>query len=217
MAEEQNGSRRTRGPFHLGESFGELGPGLGRLHAAWREGSDRPALVLIPGEDVEWRPDGPWRVSLACDPDQGTVTLDVEQAPPGADVSELANTLVLLTAAVERVEDKPQVRTHIARGSASSSAPWVPPAKRSWSMRALAAMAVFALGSGLGLFIEHSPSVPGDLTPELTSPTATSMNSPSLFANSRADAGTIAYPLPAKPFPDQATTPCRCWLYPGGS
>ena len=104
MAREQQ--QGARGRFLLGGSYGEPGPGLGTLYEAWRMEDGRPVLLLRPGGDVEWRPEGPWRVCLSCDPTRDdAVALDVEHSPRDAPLSELANLLVLMSASVERVED----------------------------------------------------------------------------------------------------------------
>jgi hypothetical protein len=221
MADEQSGKGGTRRLFHLGESYGELGPGLGSLHEAWRIGQGRPSLVLRPGADVQWRPEGPWRVCISFDPEQDSVTLDVEQAPAAAQVTELANLLVLMTAAVERVEENARVQAHLARGPVILPEPWTSRAHRMWRVPALAGVAMFVLGLGVGLSVASGPPLWNGTPPGMDSEPFSLANAPYLFALGESDAGTIAYPLPAKPFAEQATTPCKryevdlnggCWL-----
>ncbi|MET0406248.1 MAG: hypothetical protein ABW123_27770, partial [Cystobacter sp.] len=152
MAEEADEGTGTREGFHLGENFGVVGPGLGCLHAAWRVGGGGPALVLVPGADVEWQPEGPWRVSLSYAPGRDAVALEVMRAPASAPLSELVNLLVLATAMVERVEEHPRVQAHLARGAVAAWGPW-----RLRARRVTVGLAVFVLGVGLGLWGARRP------------------------------------------------------------
>ncbi|OJH42612.1 hypothetical protein [Cystobacter ferrugineus] len=223
MTDEKSGVGGTRRLFQLGESYGEVGPGLGCLYEAWRVDQGRPALVLRPGDGVEWRPEGPWRVCISCDPKEDSVTLDVEQAPAAAQMTELANLLVLMTAAVGRVEDNAQVQAHLARGPVVASALWSSRARWSRRVSALASVAVFALGLGVGLSIARAPTLPNETVAGMASKTVTLTNARYVFDSSESHAGIIAYPLPAKPLPEQATAPCKkrrsefeinggCWM-----
>jgi hypothetical protein len=209
MVDEQRGKRGTRRLFHLGESYGDLGPGLGWLYAAWRVGKGRPALMLRPGEDVEWRPEGPWRVCISCDPEEDSVTLDVKRAPAAARLVELANLLVLMAAAVERVEENARVQAHLARGPVILPEPWSSRARRVWSAPALAGVAMFALGLGVGMSVARGPLLSDETVPGMDSQTFTLAGAQHLPVSDESDAGTIAYPLPAKPLVDQATAPCN--------
>ena len=201
MANEKTGKDGGTGPFQLGRSYDEVGPELGSLHEARHEGTGRAALKLVPGECVDWQPEGPWRVRLSCEPKQPSVTLEVEQAPASAQVTELASILVLMSAAVERVEDNPQVQAHLARGRVS-------PRKR-WGPRAIAALAVLALGLGVWSHLASNP--------ERLEPTSSGMDfrrpsradAPGLIDTDDSQAAPIAYPLPWEPFRNQAKAPCR--------
>ncbi|EPX57555.1 hypothetical protein D187_005603 [Cystobacter fuscus DSM 2262] len=68
MADDQNGKDGGRGRFERGAAYDEVGPGLGRLHDAWDVETGRPALQLLPTDRVDWQPEGPWRVTLLCEP-----------------------------------------------------------------------------------------------------------------------------------------------------
>ncbi|ATB43432.1 hypothetical protein CYFUS_008912 [Cystobacter fuscus] len=223
MTDEKSGVGGTPRLFQPGESYGEVGPGLGCLYEAWRVDKGRPALVLRPGNDVEWRPEGPWRVCISCDPKGDSVTLDVEQAPAAAQLMELANLLVLMTAAVGRVEDNARVQAHLARGPVVASAPWNSRAHWSWSVPALASVAVFALGLGVGLSIAGEPLLPNEAVAGMASKTVALSNAPYVIASSESQAGIIAYPMPANPFANQEPAPCKaqrgevtinggCWI-----
>ena len=218
MAREQK--QGARGRFLLGGSYGEPGPGLGTLYEAWRMEDGRPVLLLRPGGDVEWRPEGPWRVCLSCDPArEDAVALDVEHSPPDAPLSELANLLVLMSASVERVEDDDRVHAHLTRGPVAAPEPPRPDWRR--SRAALAGMAVFVMGLGVGRTTLRAYPVGEDGPVGLDSQTPARADAPFLLGTGGSDAGVIAYPLPPKPFTDQAVPPCKksetvfnggCWI-----
>lgn len=48
MADEQHGTSVRLGPFHLGASHDDLGPGLGRLYEAWHTDTGAPVLLSAP-------------------------------------------------------------------------------------------------------------------------------------------------------------------------
>jgi hypothetical protein len=202
MAEEEgNEVASTPERFELGENFGLVGPGLGCLHEAWRVGSGRPALVLIPGADVEWQPEGPWRVCLSYAPGKDSVVSEVMRAPASAALSELANLLVLATAMVERVEEHPRVQAHLARGASSAWGPWSTRARQ-----AMVSVAVFVLGVGLGLWCARRPVLLTETTPEMDSGALAAARAPYVVASN--GVGAISYPMPKKPFVNQEPTPC---------
>jgi hypothetical protein len=212
MAEEKHWTSDRLGPFYLGASHDDLGPGLGRLYEAWQEGTGAPVLLLRPGADVDWQPEGPLRVQLYFDPRSSTVSVKVEEAPGPPDVSDVANLLVLTTAAVTRVEDKPQVRAHVAARPRPHATPLARPsmarAPRFGQGLALAGLAVLSLGLGIWLCFEHGSANLGSASPA-TATEAPSKNRAWILGNSEYPGATlIAYPMPAKPFDNQSTTPC---------
>ncbi len=202
MAHEKTGKDAGTGPFQLGRSYEEVGPDLGRLHEARHVGTGRAALTLLPGERAEWRPEGPWRVRLSCEPQVPSVTLEVEQAPASAQVTELADILVLMTAAIQRVEDNAHVQAHLARGRVSPWTRWVP--------RAAAGLAVLALGLGLWLHGSSGSEQPAQTVPGADARRPSRTDAPDLI-NTTDDSQTepITYPLPWEPFRNQAKAPCR--------
>ena len=209
MADKGRGTGSMRGRFLLGESYGEPGPGLGTLYEAWRAGSSRPALVLFPGEQVDWRPAGPWRVILSCEDPRTSVSLEVEQAPADVSLPELANLLVLMSSTVERVEEHPRVQAHMASGLGPLPEARSPRAHRAGRALALAGGMAFVLGLGLGR-MSSSPLPPVETHSSRMDSDATGLTDiPSAFDGGTPDAGVIAYPLPPKPFPNQALPPCK--------
>ncbi|WNG18965.1 hypothetical protein [Cystobacter fuscus] len=212
MAEEKHWTRDRLGSFYLGASHEELGPGLGRLYEAWQEGTGAPVLLLQPGANVNWQPEGPLRVQLAFDPRWSTVSVKVEEAAAPPDLSDVANLLVLTTAAITRVEDDPQVRAHVASRPRPHAMPSAPPptAREPRFGRGLALAALVLLSLGLGVWL---CSERGSIGPEHASSTLETGELPSpdvstLGGSTRPGKGAIAYPMPSKPFRNQSTAPC---------
>jgi len=215
VANEKTGKDGGPGPFQLGRRCEEVGPELGSLYEARHAGTGRAALTLLPGERVEWQPEGAWRMRLSCQPESPAVTLEVEQAPASASVPELVDILVLMTAALERVEDNARVGAHLAGGRVS---PW-----RRWGPRAIAGFAVLALSLGFWLHGASGPEHLEPTSPGLASQGPSPTDAPDWVDMEDSQTRGIAYPLPAVPFRNQAKPPCRtetdaveinggCWM-----
>ena len=186
--------------FPLGRRCEGVEPGLGRLYEAWHPRAGWPALVLWPSERVEWRPEGRWQVAFTCGPESSAMSMVVQEAPARARASELATLLVLMSASVQRVEDDADVSAHLASEPRRHA--------RTWSPLPLAAVAMLALGLGLGPLLASGA---GRVTPTAGGTTASSLYAPALIdmAEAPAQPQAVAYPLPAAPFVDQAGPPCR--------
>ncbi|MET0404963.1 MAG: hypothetical protein ABW123_21285 [Cystobacter sp.] len=90
-----------------------------------------------------------------------------------------------------------------------------------WSQAALAGMLVFALGLGVGRSTLSAHLPEEDKASHLDSQRFTQTNAPYLPNAWATEARAIAYPLPARPFLDQAVAPCSrseveltggCWF-----
>jgi hypothetical protein len=215
MANEKTGKDGGPGPFQLGRRYEEVEPDLGSLHEARHASTGRAALTLLPGERVDWQPEEAWRLRLSCQTEPPSVTLEVEQAPASLPMPELVNILTLMTAAVGRVEDNPRVQDHLARGRVS---PW-----RRWGPRAVAGFAVLALGLGVWLHAASGPGHPEPTSPGVESQGPSPTDAPDLITTEDVQTPSVAYPLPAQPFRNQAKAPCRteadevainggCWM-----
>ncbi|OJH35974.1 hypothetical protein [Cystobacter ferrugineus] len=212
MADEKHWTSVRLGPFHLGASHDDLGPGPGRLYEAWHTDTGAPVLLLRPGSDVTWQPEGPWRVQLLFDPNWSSVAVKVEEAPAPVDVSDLANLLVMTTAAVTRVEDNPQVRAHLAAsrgGYAKSSAPHTVRKSVLLQGMALAGLAMLSLGLGVWLYVEKHPESPPRPTASVDSAIRSPNKAVYFIVSEESGTAAIAYPLPEKPFQNQAIPPCN--------
>lgn len=192
---------RRLGSFLLGRRCEEVGPELGTLYESRNTDTSRAALTLVPGERVEWFPEGHWVMRVSCQPQPAAVSVEVERAPASASVTRMADILVLLTAAIERVEDSEAVQAHFARGSPRPMTPWLP--------RAIAALALVALsvGSWLHFTQRHAPreSHPAGGAFRM----ALQAEAPTVIDTENAFAVGIAYPMPSGPFSNQAKAPCK--------
>ena len=223
MAGEEAERGGRWGPFELGARFDEVEPGLGALHAAWHVRTGEAALVLLPGEGVEWQFQGCWDLRLRVQPEPPSLSLQVERAPASALMAEMADMLVLMTAAIQRVEDSPRVQTLLQEEPVPPAEPGHPRAGwmgRSWRTGAAVGGAVLLLGLGVWLYRVGPRVSSGPSEGSLASGVSDSVDAP--HGNSRRfEAAPIAYPLPDKPFRNQETAPCGrgeveinrgCWV-----
>lgn len=215
VADEKTGQDGRAGPFQLGGSCEEVGPELGSLHEARHVGTGRPALTLLPSERMEWQPEGEWRMTLTYQPEPASVSLEVERAPASAQLVDMANILVLMAAAVERVEHNPRVQAHFAAGRVR---PWA-----KWGWRAVAGIAVLALGLGAWLQDARGSGPEAPTLPGVFVKRPAQSEAPSLINTEASQETAITYPLPYEPFRNQAKAPCRtktgeveinggCWI-----
>lgn len=198
-------------PFQRGRHCTEVGAELGRLHEARHADTGAPALVLMAEDRVDWELEEPWRVRVSCQKEPDRVTLEVEQAPASGQVTKLADVLVLITAALQCVEDDPLVNKHLTGGA-------IPPPKprrhtrlflHSWPAPALAGLILLASGGGLGWHLAKGHERQ-ELRPQSAALAVRSMVDAPLTTNSaQTGSASIAYPLPALPFRNQAIAPCK--------
>lgn len=207
MADEKRGTIARLGPILLGPWHDELGPGLGRLYEAWQEDSGEPVLLLRPDTAVDWSPAGPLKLQVFFNPDVSTVTVKVEEAPAPADLTDVTNLLVMTTAAVTRVEDNPQVRAHIASKPRSRGRTSLPRSARGPRL-GLALGGLAALVLGVWLCLERASSEPTLVWAESLSDTPGAGSAWILGNSEHPGTGAIAYPMPSKPFTNQAVSPC---------
>ncbi|WNG17308.1 hypothetical protein [Cystobacter fuscus] len=202
MANETSGKGGGRGPFERGGAYDEVGPELGSLHEAWDVETGKAVLQLLPTERVEWRPEGPWRVSLLCEPEPVTVTVRVEEAPASLPVVELADLLVLTSAAVTRVQDSARFRAHLASGQLPSR-----PAGNQRTGHAVASWKGLMLGLGVWLLASLSER-PAPHGREAAPETSSRQDAPSFVDVAESEPKALAYPMPKEPFRNQMAAPC---------
>jgi hypothetical protein len=214
MANKSQWKGGRLGPFHLARRYKgkDVGADLGRLYEAHNVRTGAPALVLLPGPRAEWDPSEAWQIHVSSQVEPTPhVVLEVKQVPASGKLPELSAMLDVLTSVVENVEENDEVRTHLTREPLKMWRRWIGRARRlllsRWSLAAAGfatvgmGVALWVLGPALGSH-ERAASGSGTEEPLLA-------NAPRKIANSEARTAGIAYPLPSKPFRDQARPPCK--------
>lgn len=219
MADAKRGKDGRLGPYRLGRQHKSTDPGLGnpgRIYEAHNEHTDAPALVLVPepGEFDESEED--WTVRITAKARPPYVALEVEQAPATGGLATLADLFELLTRVMERMDWSEEARRHLTRQPPGRLKRWATVARRvlgkgvEYRVELLALVLVLLLGVRLWLsFLELQRSEPREASGVAVQRTGSASHAPTLLVDADdADATGISYPLPAKPFIDQAKAPC---------
>ncbi|MCY1074850.1 hypothetical protein [Archangium lansingense] len=198
---------RRLGPFQLGKRHKHAAAELGHIHEARNVQTGAPALVMLPGSRPTWGPKKNWQVRASFQVTPPFIALEMERAPISGRLAELADLLTLLLAGLEAVRDNARMRAHLT-GTPMGRRLGFPSLKR----LAVAGLAVLALGGGfwfgMGIRSMESPTPPPSI-PGIGG--LADYGRPSSFlvdGETRGPAG-ISYPLPDKPFSNQAKPPCR--------
>lgn len=193
-------------PFELVRRYEEVGPEVGQLYEARNVVTGSPALVLFPSDRVIWKPAGPWHARLSYHPTPVCVSLDLEQAPPATKAADVVDSLVLLNAASQLVEDNPRFNAHFTR---RLPGPW-------WTSRwAVAGFAALMLVLDVVLVLKNLPDPLAPLD-------ASQVEAPVYSNHWNSDPAGVSYPMPSRPFRSQALPPCLpsveveinggCWI-----
>jgi hypothetical protein len=206
MADEKRAGADRLGHYRLGRRFKRLGEDMGRLYKARNVLTGTPALVLVPADEATWAPMEDWRVETLGNKEPPYIALDILAGPASSRLTELHQLLEMNTAMLSRAKDDAGVRQHL------TSPPERPQAHRPLRSRGLlAAAGVLALGCAV--LLGACAGVAGDRlwmsASAMGGPTTSGLRAPDA-----ADVYSIevppgmAYPLPDKPFIDQARPPC---------
>ncbi|HYO55841.1 hypothetical protein [Archangium sp.] len=209
------------GPFKLIRRYTspdlESGTDLGRIYEAYNIYTANSALVLIPGEHAPMESQEEWRVRLRCQPSPPYVALEVEKAPSSGRLSQLSGMLGLLGTAVERLEKSEKARAHLTilvMGPLDLLVYMTGRAYRWVRTKRRRTFAVCGLTS-LVLLVVALSQIEVDaprVAPGVAVQATTENRAPMLTDNASGSAAPIAYPLPDKPFSDQAKAPCKTHL-----
>ncbi|HEX5747302.1 MAG TPA: hypothetical protein VFZ09_13750 [Archangium sp.] len=214
------------GPFKLIRRYTTRQPEpesreLGRVYEARNVLTDKPALVLIPSERAPVEPQEEWRVRLRSQAEPPYVALEVEEAPASGRLSQLRGALELLGAAVERLGNGEEARVHLTRPPMGPLEALRHRAGRAWRWTRASRGRTFAVCFLVYLCLrlavhlvemevygfnwDMSPRVVEREVPVRPSPVR---RAPALINKAAVGQGAIAYPLPGRPFDDQAKAPC---------
>ena len=222
--------RGRLGPYRLGRQHRNWRlKELGQLHEAHNLHTGAAALVLVPGGQLQhWTPEENWTVRATVHSSPPYVALEVEQAPAHGEIVWVAGMLDVLNRAVQRMEWSEETRRHL-----------LTPEPPGWLMRWVVGARRLLVGRGLGLgiavllvlllgvphwqaFIESQRIEQHEAT-AVAVPVEEENRAPKLVDTTDVELTGIAYPLPKKPFSDQAKAPCKanrheveinggCWL-----
>ena len=226
MADTKDG---RLGPYRLGRRHESKDPEMGRLYEAHNVHTDAPALVLVPGPGEGGAPEEDCQVRVTAQARPPYVALEVEQAPATGGLAGLAGLFEVLTRVMERMEWSDEARRHLTHPPEGRLKRWGSGARR-------------VLGTGVGygvvlvivalMLLMVAAHVRASLESQRDEQQEAGGVAVQVVEENRAptlvdtdDVGPmgIAYPLPAKPFSDQAKAPCKlnrsevelnggCWL-----
>ncbi|QRK04157.1 hypothetical protein JQX13_28225 [Archangium violaceum] len=208
------------GPFQIDRRYrnndqDDLGTDLGKIYEAHNVQTGAPALVVVADPVVGWEPEEPWQVRAYTHSTPAYVAVEVEYAPASGRLTNMAEMLNLLTCAVERLEHREEARAHLTRGPMGRLKRWAGRWRRLLraSQRGLAVAAFAVLGLGLAFWLgprgdprgpqderHAAQGMDGDTAPR---------NATTLVQTNGPSPSDITYPLPAKPFGNQAKAPCK--------
>ncbi|MFY0522829.1 hypothetical protein ACN28I_06410 [Archangium gephyra] len=229
MADTKREKVRKLGPFRLGRAHGNTDElefmRLGPLYEARNERTGAAAVVLVPGPHVGWKPTEDWTVRATCKASSSYVALEVEQGPPRSQLKDLSRLLELLTSVSLRMKYMEPVQRHLTSGARTRK-------QRGEARRRVWPVVAYGLAVGIAtlvLFLGVEAWRANMGAPKGAQPVAAGVavqavvesQSPTLAAKINDGASIIAYPLPDKPFSDQAKAPCEddevqikggCWV-----
>ena len=199
MADAKHGKDGLLGSYRLDRRHESRNPeldDLGRFYEARNVDTGKLALVLLPAPSSEPEEDCVLRVTASSKPPY--VAVEMEQVPATSGPAELAGLFEVLTHMMERVEWSDEMRRHLARQSESRRKGWA------------------AGGVGVALLVlllvaahwrAHTES-PRGAQHGSAGVTVEERGAPKLVDTVDVGPTVIAYPLPEKPFSDQAKAPC---------
>ncbi|WP_257453095.1 hypothetical protein [Archangium lipolyticum] len=213
MADEKTWKGGRLGPFHISKRYKNVAVDLGRLYEAENIHTGAPALVLMPGARANWEPEDSWLVRISAQTEPPFITMEVEQAPSSGQLSKLSDMLDLLTSTVERLEKNEEARAHLTGGPVGTWKRWVGRTRRMLRSRGWLVVAGLAVTLSAVMWSRFSQDPEGPRGDKragagIGESAASEAKAPDLVDLSAPGATTIAYPLPAKPFSDQAKAPC---------
>lgn len=217
MADVKRGKGGTLGPYRLGRRHGSKNPEreeLGRLYEARNEHTDASALVLVPAPGVCEEPEQDWKVRVTAQARPPYVALEVEQAPASGELAGLAGLFEVLSRLMERMDWSDEARHHLTRQPEGLLKRWAAGARRMLGKGAeygvewvIVALVLLIVGMHWRAYTESQRGAQHE-TDGVAVWAEEVGRAPALVDTDEADPAVIAYPLPAKPFSDQAKAPC---------
>lgn len=214
------------GPFKLIRRYTTRKPEpesgeLGRVYEARHVLTSNPAVVLIPSESAPMEPQEEWRVRVHSQAEPPYVALEVEKAPASGTLSQLRGVLELLGAAVERLGNGEEARAHLTLLPMGPLEALRDRTGRAWRWTRASRKRTFGVCFLMYLCLRLTVHVvemevyglnwdmsPRAVTQSVPVRPAVVRRAPALINKASVGQRPIAYPLPGKPFDDQAKAPC---------
>lgn len=232
MADTRRGKDGRLGPYRLGRRHGSRGAEVeepGRLYEAHNVHTDAPALVLVPGPGECGEPEEDWTVRVTAQSRPPYVALEVEQAPATGGLAGLAGLFEVLNRVMERMEWSDEARRHLTHRPEGRLKRWAVGARRLLGKGLDHGVELTIVALVLLMVVAHVrawfESQGGEQHEGggVAVQAVEESRAPTLVDTGDEPPAGITYPLPAKPFSDQAKAPCKlnrsevelnggCWL-----
>ncbi|PTL85012.1 hypothetical protein [Vitiosangium sp. GDMCC 1.1324] len=232
MTDAKRGKDGRLGPFRIGRRLRREDPemgDLGRLYEARNVHTDAPALVLLPGPSVDGDTEEDCRVRVTVETRPLYVALQMEKAPATGRLVVLAGMLKVLTRMVERMEWSDEARGHLMQQPQGRLKRWAAGARRALGLGVEYRLELSVLAMVLYLVVAHwraYTELERGARHEAAAMAVRAVEAtraPTMVDTGDMGPAAIAYPLPDKPFSDQAKAPCKpnldevelnggCWL-----
>jgi hypothetical protein len=192
---------------------------MGRLHEARNEHTGAPAMVLLPGPSASGVPEEDWTLRVKVRASPPYVSVDLEEAPATCEPAALAGLFEVLTRMMERMEWSDEMRAHLKRQSEGRLKRWGAGAVG----MSVAVLVLLLLVAHWRTYTECQRGEQHATAGAAVQSVEDRRGAPSLVNTGSVVPTGVAYPLPAKPFSDQAKAPCKsnldevelnggCWL-----
>lgn len=231
MTDAKRGQDGRLGPYRLGRQQRSEDPGmedLGRLYEAHDVHTEAPALVLLPGPDVGGELEEDCRVRITVRARPPCVGVELEHAPASGRLAVLGAISEVLTRMVERMEWSDEARGHLMRRPERRQERWAARARRMWGVGVEHRVELIILALVLYLCVAHWRAYESERDARraavaMAVRTGDANRAPTTVDTGDVGTAAISYPLPEKPFSDQAKVPCKpnlheveinggCWL-----
>lgn len=226
MADAKHG---RLGPYRLGRRHASKDPEMGRLYEAHNVHTDAPALVLVPGPGEGGEPEEDCQVRVTAQARPPYIALEVEQAPATGGLAGLAGLFEVLTRVMERMEWSDEARRHLMQPPEGRLKRWAESARRVLGtgvgygvVLVIVALVLLMVAAHRQAYVESQRGERHEASGVAVQVDEDS-RAPTLVDTGDVSPAGITYPLPAKPFSDQAKAPCKpnlhevqlnggCWL-----
>ncbi|MBM7113930.1 hypothetical protein [Archangium primigenium] len=191
------------GPFVLGRRCKHAAGELGDIYEAVHVDTGAPALVMIPRPESKWRPRRDWRTRTFVQTSPPLLAKVVEAAPNQGRLPDLTESESVLLAGFEALSHDGRMRTYLTGGLLGRHKWWPVVAGL-----AVAGMALLVLGGCVGWMSRGRTAEAPVLAPVVHVILDSEQRAPFLTDGEAHGVNGIAYPLPDKPFQNQAKAPC---------